>query len=194
MTVLPPGLPFLVDALDRMVGDRDRVPLGEVVDTLGARGHGPIVLTLAAFMMLPTGMIPFMPTVIGVLLILVGIEMLVGRQGLAIPGRLARFELRGDLLRAGLRRARPATVRLGRYLYPRAHWLVHGTASLVVIALILISAAGVMAVIGGIPGLPLILCAPALLFGLGLTAGDGVVVAVGFATTAGAVAGIFALL
>ena len=188
------GLHGLIDTLEAMVHDRETVTLGDIVDALGARGHGPIILILAAFMMLPTGMIPFMPTIIGIVMMLTAVEMLIGREGVAIPGRLARFELRGDLLRSALRRAHPATRWLSRWLYPRASHLVTSSLAIVLIAVILILAAGVMAVIGGIPGLPLILCAPALLFGLGLTAGDGLVVGAGFATAGGAVAAIAAIL
>jgi hypothetical protein len=40
-----------------------------------------------------------------------------------------------------------------------------------------------MILIGSIPGLPFVLCVPVLLFGLGLTAGDGLCIAIGFAIT-----------
>ena len=188
------GLPGLIDDLEALAADRDTVTLGELLDALGARGHGPIILTLAALMMLPTGMIPFMPSIIGVLLALTAAEMIAGGRGVSVPARIARINIRGDLLKAALQRARKVCASIGRWLHPRARILVHGHLSLLLIAMILLAAAAVMIVIGAIPGLPFILCVPALLFGLGLTAGDGLVVGVGFAATLAAAAAVFSML
>ncbi len=179
-TTPPPGLAGL---LAERAGP---IPLGEVLDRLGARGHGPILLTLAILMMLPTGMLPLMPALTGALLALTALQMIVGGAGISIPARLARVPLDPAHLRAVVRWLVPLCRRLGRVLHPRFGLLVTGGASLLAIALILLASALAMILIGAIPGVPFLLCIPALLFGLGLTAGDGALVAAGFAAFAGA--------
>jgi len=133
--------------------------------------------------MLPTGLIPMMPATIGGLLALTAIQMIVGGRGVSVPPRLGRVTIPPATLAAALRRIAPLSKRLGRVLHPRLGPLVHGALPLLAIALILLASAAVMIVIGSIPGLPFLLCIPAVLFGLGLTAGDGVFVALGFAAT-----------
>lgn len=174
------GFQGILADLARLIEGRERVPLGEVLDTLGARGHGPIVLLLAALMMMPTGLLPLMPTIIGVLLALTAIEIMAGGKGVSLPGWIAKRQMPVRVLRSGIRRARPMADRLRRYVHPRWHLLVHSDLALWGIALLLLMSALIMAVIGAVPGLPFVLCIPALLFGIGLTAGDGLVVALGF--------------
>jgi hypothetical protein len=160
------------------------VAVGEIMAALGARGHGPIILTLAAFMMLPLGMLPFMPSLVGVLLALTAAQMLMRGKAVTLPAFIARRRIDGETLRLTLARAVPLCRRLGRVLHPRWDIVVQGDVFHVLIALYLLAAAVVIIVLGGIPGLPFMLCIPALLFGLGMTAGDGLVVSLGLAVTA----------
>lgn len=177
------GFDGLLYDLRQLAEGGDSVTIGEILQTIGARGHGPIILTLAGLMMLPTGMLPLMPSVIGVLLALTAFEMIIGGKGVSLPRRLARIRLGAASLNSAVARAAPVCAWLGRLLHPRWPRLVHGTFVLTLIAFALLAAASVMTLIGAIPGLPFVLCVPALLFGLGLTAGDGVLVAMGFLAT-----------
>ncbi|MDX8347437.1 exopolysaccharide biosynthesis protein [Cognatiyoonia sp. IB215446] len=177
-----------------MAAEREQVSVAQILKILGARGHGPIILTLAGLMMLPTGMLPFMPSIIGILISLTAFEMLVGGQGVSVPGRVGRIMISAPMLRAGLDRAAPIFDRLGRLMHPRAQFLVHNKLALTAIAIVLLMISGTMIIIGAIPGLPFILCVPVLLFGLGLTAGDGVVVALAIAACIGAGLGVAWLL
>jgi hypothetical protein len=184
------GLDGLLADLAGLAEGRDRVTLGEVLEALGARGHGPIILVLALLMLMPTGLVPFMPTIIGILLVLTAVQMAIGGKGVTLPRRLAHVGMPGRAIRAGLARSAPVFRRIGRLLHPRLDALVSGRPVLLLIAAILVASGGVMAVIGGIPGLPFLLCLPALFFGFGLTAGDGLVVALGIAATVGATMGV----
>ncbi|MDX8353904.1 exopolysaccharide biosynthesis protein [Cognatiyoonia sp. IB215182] len=177
-----------------MAADKEQVSVAQILKILGARGHGPIILTLAGLMMLPTGMLPFMPSIIGILISLTAFEMLVGGQGVSVPGRVGRIMINAQMLRAGLDRAAPIFDRLGRLMHPRAQFLVHNKLALTAIAVVLLMISGTMIIVGAIPGLPFILCVPVLLFGLGLTAGDGVVVALALVACIGAGLGVAWLL
>lgn len=169
------------------------VSVGEIMAALGARGHGPIILTLAALMMVPVGMLPMMPTLIGVMLALTAGQMLIGGQSVSLPAFIARQRLDGERFAAALQRAFPLSRRLRRVLHPRWRALAQSVVALWLIALYLLVVSLVMIVFGSVPGLPFLLCMPVLLFGLGLTAGDGLVVAMGFAVTAPVGAAVLAL-
>lgn len=136
--------------------------------------------------MLPTGMIPFMPAIIGILLFLTALEMILGGRGVSLPRRFRRIEIGSARLNAAIDRVEPLANRLRRVTYPRWRFMVRGRLSLGLIALALILAALVMITLGAIPGLPFVLGIPAVLFGLGMTAGDGVLVALGHLATLGA--------
>ena len=187
------GVPGLLADLRRLTEGRQTVTLAALLDCLGARGHGPLLLTLAILMMLPTGMLPLMPALTGLLIAATAVQMLAGGKGVSLPARLRRVEIGAGALRAGLARAEPSFHRLGRVLHPRAPALVQGPLSLAAIAAILLVSAAAMILIGAIPGVPFLLCVPALLFGLGLTTGDGLVVGLGFVASLGAGLGVWHL-
>lgn len=180
------GFDGLLYDLRRLADAADTVSIEEILTTIGARGHGPIILTLAGLMMLPTGMLPLMPSLIGGLLALTAIEMIVGGKGVSLPKRIARIRLGSEGLKKAVARAAPICAWLGRVVHPRWPGFVSGSFVLTLIAIALLIAAPAMILIGAIPGLPFVLCIPALLFGLGLTAGDGVLVGLGFLATIGA--------
>lgn len=188
------GFKGLLADLDRLTVRRETVPLGVLLDTLGARGHGPIILLLALLMILPTGMLPLMPVIIGTLFVLTAVGMLVGGDGVSVPARLARVSLPAARLHTAFARLQPLCDRLGRLLYPRAPAWVEGALPLTLIALILIATGIAVALFGIVPGLPFLLCLPALILGAGLTAGDGRAVALGLGATLAAGAGAVMLL
>ena len=167
--------------LAETIGTRERVLLGELTDSLGPRGFGPIILLAAAMMMLPTGIIPGVPAFMGVLLLLAGGQMLSGKRELWLPPRIYGITLPGPALLRGLVRAKPVAIKLERWVKARWLFLVEWRASLWFIAVILILSSGVIIVIGAIPGLPFLLALHVLAIGIGLTAGDGRFVAAGFA-------------
>ncbi|NDR56381.1 exopolysaccharide biosynthesis protein [Aliiruegeria sabulilitoris] len=175
-----PPLQSILQALADAIGTREKVLLGELTDSLGRRGFGPVILLASAMMVLPTGMVPGVPAFMGVILLLAGGQMLSGRHELWLPPKIYGIVLPGPALRRGIVRAEPLALRLSRWLRLRWLFLVNGFLSRWLIALILIVTSGVIIIIGAIPGLPFLLALHLLAFGLGLTVGDGVFVAAGY--------------
>ncbi|SDI25543.1 exopolysaccharide biosynthesis protein [Aliiruegeria lutimaris] len=175
-----PPLQSILHALADTIGTREKVLLGELTDSLGRRGFGPVILLASAMMVLPTGMVPGVPAFMGVILLLAGGQMLSGRHELWLPPKIYGIVLPGPALRRGIARAVPLAGRLSRWLRLRWLFLVNGFLSRWMIALILILTSGVIIVIGAIPGLPFLLALHLVAFGLGLTVGDGVFVAAGY--------------
>ena len=177
----------LLDDLEALLDDRERVSLGEIIDTLGARGFGPLLVTLSAFLILPVGMIPGMPGLVAIVLVLIGLQMLIGQKRLWAPVGVRSRTVSAELLRVSIHRARPIARRLRPVLMPRLCALTDNGLLLTTAAAIFIATGAVIFVIGFIPGLPFVLSIHVLLIGLGMTARDGIVTALGFAAIAPAV-------
>ena len=175
-----PDLEAVVGLLDRLAQGRQEVTVGEVADTVGAHGHGPLLLMMSGLLLLPLGMIPGVGGALGLLMAMVGVQMLRGGTGVWLPGPVRRRGLPAGRLRGACDRLRPAMRRVGRLLRPRLHVLAAHPVSLSVIAAILILGGLGLAVAGAIPILAPLVGLPLLFFALGLTAGDGRFVAGGY--------------
>lgn len=160
------------------------VDFGALIAALEERGFGPVMIALASFLILPTGMIPGMPALIGAMLILVSVQMLAGRSSLWIPARLRRFALPADKVDAGVSRIRPWSRRVGRLIRPRLQGLVRSPAGPRLAALGALISGATAIPLGFIPMLPLFLSLPVLCFGAALTARDGLVMLMGLAAYA----------
>jgi len=174
----------LLDDLEALIDDEDEVSLGAIIDALGARGFGPLLVTLSAFLIMPVGMIPGMPGLVAIVLVLIGLQMLIGQKRLWAPEGLRRRLIKADLLRASVKRARPVAQWLRPVLMPRLCGLTDNGLLLTTAAAIFIATGAVIFVIGFIPGLPFVLSIHVLLIGLGMTARDGIVTLLGFAAMA----------
>jgi hypothetical protein len=177
----------LLDDLDALLGEKDRVSLGEIIDTLGARGFGPLLVTLSAFLILPVGMIPGTPGLVAIVLVLIGLQMLIGQKRLWAPVGLRNRTISAEVLRLSIARARPIARRLRPVLMPRYYGLLDNGLILTTAAAIFIATGVVIFLIGFIPGLPFVLSIHVLLIGLGMTARDGIITALGFAAIGPAV-------
>ena len=172
------GSSTLVDTLDavREEADGDTVPLGDILDRIEERGYGPLVMVLSAFVILPTGMIPGVPAIIGICLILLGGQMLLGKDRPWFPSRIEKFDVDCDKLRKSVDTARPWADRLSALLRQRLSALTNGPVANRVAALFIVMAGLIMVPLGFIPTLPAVLGLSMLLLGLGITARDGLVV------------------
>ncbi|MEM1076944.1 MAG: exopolysaccharide biosynthesis protein [Pseudomonadota bacterium] len=183
--------PFLslLDALEHALG-QETPTVGAIIDVLGVRGHGPIIALLATLMILPLGMIPFMPAIAGIALALSGLALAIGDERVSLPGWLRRVKLPPAPLLKALPTLRRAADRLSRVIRPRGLWILEIWLVEFAIALCLALVGGVIIVFGAIPGLPFLLCLPVLLLGLGMTAGDGWVTALAVAAILGIAASV----
>lgn len=157
------------------------VRFGVIVETLGARGYGPLLFILAAMMLLPIAAIPFVPAAIGVAVAAVGVQLMRGGQGVWLPGRLRRIEVPRDKLGASLDRIDAGLDRLRPFLAARMTRLVDRYTAQAAIGAVLCVIGIVVAVLGVTPFLPLVLSLPVLFFGIALMARDGLFVVLGFA-------------
>lgn len=171
----------------------DRIPLGDVLHAIGDRGFGPIILALALVVVSPFGGIPAIPTLFALILTLVAVQLLIGRDSLWLPDRVHRTCIPGEKLRGGIGWLRPVARRLDRWFGDRLRPLtaepVRRAAALAVVVLCL-----VVPPLEFVPFAALIPMTAIALFGLAITLRDGIVMVVAFAATGGALIGGTALL
>jgi len=93
-----------------------RITLGAIMDLLGDRAFGALLLILSIPNILP---VPGLSTATGVPMILIGAQMAAGRSGPWLPRRMTAATLDRDAFLSVMRRARPWAERVERHLRER---------------------------------------------------------------------------
>lgn len=182
----PQNLEDLLDELDQCA-DRsgDKVSVEEIMDAVGRRSFGPLLLIAGLLGMTPVAAVPGAPTVIAVIILLMSVQLLFGRKTVWLPRFLLKLAVKAEKLKKGVRVARKPARFVDRLIKPRLQGLTRPLADrLVALACTLLAIAT-----PPLELLPFVAFFPAMavaVFGLGLIARDGVLVLLGFLITAGA--------
>lgn len=175
----PQAVPHLLHRLAEMTRGEETVTIARLTQEIGAQGHAPLLMIVAVLMVLPTGMIPGIGGTLGALAAIIGLQMLLGRNGIWLPAILGHRRISAARIRSLSESIRPAADWIRRHLHPRCEILASGTLSLSVIAVILILMGGSLLVLGAIPVVAPLVGIPIALFAFGILARDGFVVAAG---------------
>lgn len=187
------GLVPLLDRLRDVTEESETLSVEDVLDAVGRRSFGPLLLLAGLIAVSPLiGDIPGVPTLIGVFVVLVAGQLLVGRKHFWLPRWLVRRSIApGKLRKAAELLRRPARF-VDRLLKVRITVLTEG-AGVRVIALACTLIGAAMPVMEVVPfsatagGLAL------TAFGLALVARDGLLAALALAFV-GVVVGLTAFL
>ncbi len=171
----------ILDQMEDMADGEHKVSLEEVLDCIGERSFGPLLLLPGLAALTPLGVVPGLPTAVAVVVVLVAAQLLIGRKSFWLPEFLLKRTVKGDRFRKSMGTARKATGWVDRILRPeRLKPLTGKTASRIIAAVCCVTALAM-------PPLELVpfgVAAPAsavTAFGLGLTARDGLLVLIGLA-------------
>ena len=172
----------LLDRIDAAAQAHDRTSLGDVLDHVGNRSFGPLLLLAGLVMMAPViGDIPGVPILAGLIVILCAGQLLVGRDHFWLPQWLLRRSARHQKIQKGVRWLRPVGRFLDRWSKPRLSALTRGAGVLVagVACTVIAAATPLMEVVpmsANVAGLAI------TAYGLALIAADGVLalLAIGF--------------
>lgn len=177
------NLEQLLDRLSKGTGDQERVFVGGIVEAIGSRSFGAILLLAGVILISPLSGIPGIPTTMGILVLLVAVQLVFHHRHFWLPQWLLRRTLSRARLGKALKWLRPLARFIDRGLAQRLSLFV-GQAGARFIALICV----VIAV--GLPVTELLpfsataagtVLAP---FGLALIAHDGLVALLAFVITA----------
>jgi len=157
--------------------------VGELLDTLGRRSFGPIILLLGLIGLAPISNIPGVVAVVATLDLLVITEILIGMDHVWLPGFLARRSMAPDKLRRTLEWMRKPARIVDGFLRPRLTFATDGlgfyaTAWICLLVAIALPFIEIVPFAGIVPNAALVA------FGLAFTAHDGLWAMLGITITA----------
>lgn len=158
--------------------DSNRLTLGDVLDTFEHRGFGPLLLIIALLIVMPTGGIPGVPTVLGITIILIASQLAWGREEPWLPKRLRCVSFKKSTYEKGVNKITPITRRIDRVIKPRLLYLVSGFSKRV-IGMACVVLAMFMPFLEVVPFADIVPGTAIALMALGLTAKDGLLVVFG---------------
>lgn len=134
------NLEELLDQLREAEPGRDRISLETALEAVGRRSFGPILLLCGLFVMSPLGAIPGAPTIVGLVVVLTGGQILVGRSTFWIPGFVLRRSVSRSHFTKAVKATRPVARFTDRLLKRRLAWLTEGVAVQVIAAMCILLA------------------------------------------------------
>ena len=164
-----------------------RVSVADLMDVIGERSFGPLLLVPSLIAVSPVGAIPGLPAITSAVIVLIAAQILLRHEHFWIPGWLARRSMDAHKMERGLETFRPVARFVDHLLRPRLPWLTDGpffyAIALLCLLIGLVTPILELVPLGGIPP-----NAAVVAFSLAITARDGVwaLLAFGFtiATTA----------
>lgn len=182
------SLEEVTDRIREAAEDGDKVSVDDIMDAIGRRAYGPLILVFALIAFAPViGSIPGVSIVTGTVIILIAGQMLLQRKSPWIPGFLLRLRIGSETATKAMDKVRPAVQRVDRLLASRLRVLVkppwtHLTA---VACVVMAAMMYPMAIV------PWGVTAPSfalIVLSLGVTAHDGLLTAIGWALSLGTLA------
>jgi len=159
------------------------VRLSVLLSAVGRRSYGPLLLVIGLFAISPATILPGMTSVAAAITLIVAAQMAFGMKRPWLPRRVLEMRVPRSAFVAFVDRARPHVERVeGDLIRPRLEMLTRGPfAALVAVCVVL--AALVTFPLSIIPFGPLLPGVAVVLFGVGMTARDGLLTTLGIGLT-----------
>lgn len=173
----------LVERVESAGGNQD-VTIDSILHAVGERSFAPLLLVVSVLLVTPVGAVPGAPTIGAVIIALIGLQLLLGRQQLWLPSVLLKRKVSGQKLARTMRYLEPAAQTIDKLVHPRLPRLVRAPFPRIVgLASILIALA--MPPLEVVPMANAFTALTVALFALALTARDGLLVLIAFLAAAG---------
>lgn len=178
------NLEQLIDHLDDATQDAEPVTLGKIVEAVGTRSFGPLLLIPGLIITAPIiGDIPGVPTLMAFVVLLVAGQLLFGRKEFWFPQWLLKRSVRRDRFTKVMKWMRSPARFIDKLLRPRLIYLTRGP-GVVIIAIICVIIAISIPPMEVVPFTANGAGAALTAFGLGLIAQDGLLALLAFIVTA----------
>ena len=182
--MFPDSARNLGELLEQIAGaarsDSTRVTVGGILDAVGTRSFAPLLMATGILLASPLSGIPLFPSTMALVVVLVSVQILLGRRHVWLPSWLLHRALQREYLLRVLDRLRKPCGVIDRFLAPRLVYLVSGPAE-GFIAFICLAMAVVMPLMEVVPLSASIAGVALCAFGLALVARDGLMVLLGYA-------------
>ncbi|WP_197528757.1 exopolysaccharide biosynthesis protein [Aeoliella mucimassa] len=182
----PQNLEEVVDQLETKVEQEDEtLTVREALDAFDGRTFGPLLVLPALIALIPPiGMIPFVPTIMGSIIILISSQYMLGRTHPWVPAVLGERSVKKKKVLEAVDRSRPWAKWVDGFLGSRLQVLVEGPMEHVIAGLCVLLAL-MMPMAELIPGLAAVPAAAILFLGLAITARDGLLGLLGITLATG---------
>lgn len=184
----PEGLTVVFDDLDNSVNResaQNSVRLGVLLSAVGRRSYGPLLLIIGLFSISPATVVPGMTTAAAAITLLVALQMALGMQRPWLPRAALNIKIPRRPLFMFIDKARPRVARMDGVLLKERFSFMSAEPFVILIALCVAAAALVTFPLSFIPFAPVAPGLAVVLFGLGITARDGLWLGLGMALTGG---------
>ena len=180
----PNDLEQLLDRIASAAEKFDEVSLGAIVEEVGPRSFGPLLLMAGLIVASPLTGIPALPTAMSVLVVLVAAQLFLQRDHFWLPQWLLRRSIKQQRLNRAVRWLRPPARHIDHWANPRPKmaFLFHRPGRYA-IALVCIAIAASMPLLELVPFSSSIAGLALATYGLALIAYDGRIALAGFLFT-----------
>jgi hypothetical protein len=119
----------LIEQIDLAAQGHDKVSMKLIMEAVGKRSFGPLILTAGLILVTPLSGIPGLPSILAVFILLVAVQLLFHWDHFWVPKWILRRTIKVDRLRPALRiLSRPARW-VDKLLRPRMRFLTHNGGS-----------------------------------------------------------------
>lgn len=185
----PENLEELLGGIRRCAEEADKVKVDDIMDAVGGRSFGPLLLLAGVFVSAPgIADIPGVPTVIGLFVLTISVQLIFGNDHFWLPRWLLDRRIRSKtiLKMTGSKWVKKPAAFIDRLLKERLRFLT-GRPAMIGIAVVTVVTMLVMPLTEVVPLSANVVGAGAIAFGLSLIAKDGVMALAGFVISAAAV-------
>jgi hypothetical protein len=183
------NLEQLLEHIADLAKDEQQVSMAQVVESVGDRSFGPLLLIMGLTLFSPLSGVPGMAIFAGLFVLLIALQMLVGRKHFWLPNFILNRSVAQSKLTKALNWLKPTARRVDRMIKPRLNFMLHPSSTYLI--------AGLCVMVGAaLPFLELVPFSSSIvglalaILGLALVARDGllVLIAVSFIGAAGSLA------
>ncbi|GGY62582.1 exopolysaccharide biosynthesis protein [Marinobacter zhanjiangensis] len=125
----PANLQQVLDRISQSALGHRRVTFGDIIDTVGSRSFGPVLMTIGILLLSPISGIPGVPTLSGLLILFISAQILILNEGFWLPAWILERPLPSDKLLKGIRFLEPAAHFIDARLHARLTPVVRGPGS-----------------------------------------------------------------
>lgn len=165
--------------------DGETVSVADLLNAVGRRSYGPVILLLGFIAISPLTIIPGANVLIALITLIFALQMVIGRAYPWLPKKALEFSFQRKHLIMGVAAADKYVAQVDRFLKPRLAFLTRSP-FVQLVALACVGAALVTLPLSFVPLGPVIPSLTILLFGLAITARDGFVLILAGASLVGA--------
>jgi hypothetical protein len=170
---------------DVAAGGEPKVSVEAILDLVGRRAYGPLLLLIGLLSISPATLIPGATSVCATLTLLVALQLTLHKETPWLPKAALKLELSESQLDKFIKAARPIAKFIDTIVKPRFAFITDPP-WVAIIGLMCVLAALLTYPLSLIPIAPIVPGFAICLFGLGLTARDGVLLALGAVLMGGA--------